>query len=379
MIYPLLIILPVLIIAIVFFSRSNKDKNKSSWVQFFARGKDAGFGFTEIDLLRKLAIKCNLEEPSSLFWSQAQLDRCIASYLKSTQLSGEDKKQHTQDFISKLYEYRKRIEFDKPQYKKGITDSRNIEEGQAIRILAESLGVYKSRLIKNTANYMTISRPTGPGLSVSFSWTGVKIAVYFWRKDDAGYVFDSVVQDEVYSKGLQALQISHSESMFRTQKRKSIRVKTQKPAYLYLSMGDNELNDEVETKPGLKCIVEDLSDTGCAITIGGKAAEGLRVKVQFSLNEFPIIMKGTVRSSEYNEEYKRSLLHIQADPLPAATQNRILGEVFGLEADKANLLSFNLLEDADDEEIPVLEGEDTDFSEENRSVFQNGALNDFDE
>ncbi|MDR3248765.1 MAG: PilZ domain-containing protein, partial [Treponema sp.] len=50
---------------------------QGSWIQFFAKGSDAGFSLKEIELLRKLATKCNLEDPASLFWSQNQLDLCI--------------------------------------------------------------------------------------------------------------------------------------------------------------------------------------------------------------------------------------------------------------------------------------------------------------
>ncbi|QQO11398.1 PilZ domain-containing protein [Breznakiella homolactica] len=346
MIYILLIIVAVLGILWFVLSRSKSEK-QSSWLQFFARGKDAGFSFKEIELLRKLAAKSNLEDPMSLFWSQKQLDRCISVYLRNVRLSGEDRNQSTQDFLAKLYDYRKKIELNKPRYKKGITSSRFIEEGQPLRILAENLGVYRSRVIKNTEKYMTIARPASPNLPTSFSWNGLKIAVYFWRRDDAGYVFDTYVLDEVYSRGTQSLQISHSDSLFRTQKRKSVRVKTHIAAYLYLPQG-NELSDGAETKPGLKCIVEDLSDSGCAVTVGGRAVPGLRVKIQFALDDTPITMTGTVRSSEFNEESGRSLLHIQADPLPMAVRNRILGEVFGLQTDQDYLVPFELLDGEDE-------------------------------
>ncbi|MDR1177565.1 MAG: PilZ domain-containing protein [Spirochaetaceae bacterium] len=347
LIYLLLMVIPLLGITVLILFKPSKN-SKTSWIAFMAKGKDAGFSFREIDLLRKLAIKSHLEDPAALFWSQKQLDRCISAMLRNARLSGEDRRQSTQDFIAKLYEYRKKIEFEKPQYKKGINNSRQIEEGQPIRVLAESMGVYKSRVIKNTDHYMTITRPVSPNLPLSFSWNGLKIAVYFWRRDDAGYVFDATVTDEVYSRGVQALQINHAESLFRTQKRASIRIKTKKPAFLYLPDG-GALNETIETKPGLKCIVEDLSDSGCAVTIGGKALEGLKVKIQFALSDTPIIMKGTVRSTEFNEETSRSLLHIEADPLPLAIRNRILGEVFGVQTEEDYLVPFQLLEEEENQ------------------------------
>ncbi|AEF80420.1 flagellar brake protein [Leadbettera azotonutricia] len=340
--------LPVLIIIIVVggvvalvLARSKKGKS-ASWIQFYAKGKDSGFSFKEIELLRRLAVKANLEDPASLYWSQNQLDVCIRSLVRNMHLTGEDSDTGSHDFLSKLYDYRKKIEMDKPSIKNGISNSRQISDGQNLRVLVAGSGVFKSQIVKNTNQYITISRPTSTKLPGSFSWQNMKISAYFWREDDAGYVFDSEVLDEVFSKGIASLKISHSDSLFRTQKRKSIRVKLHKSAFLYLLANEEDAN-KIEVNPGLKCFLEDLSDTGCAVTIGGKAVTGLRVKVQFALNNIPIIMVGTVRSVEYKEDLNRSLLHIESDPLPIEIRNQILGEVFGMLPEEEEDLPFRLL------------------------------------
>jgi c-di-GMP-binding flagellar brake protein YcgR len=275
--------------------------------------------------------------------------------VRNMHLSGDAGDEGAQDFLSRLYDYRKKIEMEKPKVKNGISDSRQIGEGQALRVLVSGSGVYKSQIIKNANQYLTISRPTSNKLPGTFTWTGLKISVYFWREDDAGYVFDTEVQDEVYSKGMASLKISHAESLFRTQKRKSVRVKLHKSAFLYLLTSDEEVN-KLEVNPGLKCFLEDLSDTGCAVTIGGKAASDLRVKMQFALNNTPIVMSGTVRSVEFKEDVNRSLLHVEADPLPIEIRNQILGEVFGMLPEDEEDLPFRLL---DEEASSLVPPEDT--------------------
>ncbi|MDR0622805.1 MAG: PilZ domain-containing protein, partial [Treponema sp.] len=207
--FTLVIILAILGVVVFFVSRSKKEK-KGSWIQFFAKGKDAGFSFKEIELLRRLAVKCNIEDPSSLFWSQNQLDICIRSLVRGLRMSGEADDIGTQDFLSKLYDFRKKIEMEKPRIKHGISSSRQINEGQPLRILVTGTGVFKSQVIKNVSQYLTISRPTNAKTPSGISWTGLKISVYFWREDDAGYVFDAEIQDEVYSKGFSSLKITHS-------------------------------------------------------------------------------------------------------------------------------------------------------------------------
>jgi len=335
----------ILIIAVcgglmLVLSITNKDK--SGWIQFHAKGKDAGFSFKEIELLRKLAVKSNLVDPASLFTSQHQLDMCIRSLVRSIHLSGGTDALANQDFLAKLYDFRKKIEMDSPKSKKGITNSRQISDGQNLRILAVGSGLFKSQVVKNTSQYITILRPTSNKLPGTFSWVGLKISVYFWRDDDAGYVFDSEVLDEVFSKGIASLKVSHGASLFRTQKRKSVRVKMHKSAFLYLLTDENDVN-KLEVNPGLKCFLEDLSDTGCAITIGGKAQASIRIKVQFALNNTPIVMSGTIRSVEYNEEQSRSILHVEADPLPIEIRNQILGEVFGMLPEEEEDLPFRVL------------------------------------
>ncbi|MDR2101280.1 MAG: PilZ domain-containing protein, partial [Treponema sp.] len=333
-----------------------------SWLQFFAKGKDAGFSLQEIDLLRRLAVKANLEEPSSLFWSQNQLDICIRSLVRSIEDAGEEDTQADQTFLSKLYDYRKKIEMEKPKIKKGIASTQQIGESQQLRILVPELGVFKSQVIKNISSYLTISRPQGNKVAAGLSWTGLPVSVYFWRNDDAGYVFDSEVLDEVFSRGLSALKIAHSESLVRTQKRKSPRIKTHKPAFLYL-VSNNEEPGGIEVVPGLKCFLEDLSETGCAVTIGGKASEGLRVKVQFVVDTSPVSMSGTVRSIEYKQDSNRSLLHIEADELPLEIRNRILGEVFGM-----------LSENEENEPLPFRVTEGDEKTEADQSGPDNNAL-----
>jgi c-di-GMP-binding flagellar brake protein YcgR len=325
-------------------SRSKKEEG-GDWMQFFSKGKEAGFSFKEIEMLRQLTIQCGLESPLSIFESQTQLDKCIQSMVRSVKMSGGGEDKGTRDFLSKLYDYRQKIEVNKNRAQNKIAHSRQISEGQTLRVLVVGTGVFDSHVVKNTGQYMTISRPVSSKGPVSMAWAGVKIAVYFWREEDAGYVFDSEVLDEVYSLGIPSLKISHGESLFRTQKRKSVRAKVNKPAFLYLVPSD-EPSHKLEAAPGLKCLLEDLSDTGCAVTVGGKAGEGIRVKVQFALDNVPVCITGTIRSTNYREENNRTVLRIEAEPLPVKIKNHILGEVFGmLPNDDEDELPFRVMDD----------------------------------
>ena len=344
MFLPVLVIITVALgLLFLLISATDKNKNKTGWLRFYSKGKEAGFSLGEIDLLHKLAVKSKLEDPSTLFSSQEQLDTCIKALVKNLNFAGTVSLKTNQDFLSRLYDFRKKIEMEKPDAKFGITSSRQIEEGVNLRLLIAGVGVFKSQVVKNANQHLNISRPSTGKLPGSFAWQGQKLSVYFWREEDAGYVFDSEVLDEVFSRGIASLKITASESLFRTQKRKSVRVKFHKAAYLYPLVNENE-TDTIEETPGVKCFLEDLSDTGCAATIGGKAVPGLRLKSQFALSNNTICMSGTIRSVDYNDDSDRSILHIEADPLPIQIRNLILGEVFGMLPESEEDLPFRLLD-----------------------------------
>ena len=341
----LFIIIAAALILGFFFTRSKKENTGGNWIQFFAKGKEAGFSIRELEQLRRLVANCNLQDPVSIFTSQKQLETCIRSVVNTLRMTGDSEEPGVQDFLSRLFDYCKEVGMKNADQKSTITNSRQISEGQVLRILVANIGVFKSEVVKNFGNYLTISRPTNNKVSSSMQWDGLRISIYFWRDDDAGYVFDTEVMDEVFSKGISSLKVAHNDSLFRTQKRKSLRVKINKAAFVYMITDVDP--HKLERAAGLRCMMEDISDTGCSFRVMGQATVGLRLKVQFSLDRVPVCIPGTVRSVEYQQEANVSLVRMEAEPLPLLTRNRIMCEV------------FDMLPDDDDEELPfrVLEKE----------------------
>ncbi len=330
-VYGLIIVVVVLALAALLLA-GNEKRTPLAWMQFYARGKDAGFKFGEIHLLRKVAIKSDLEDPLALYWSVKLLDRCMQAIIRKNKLSGEDRDPSAQAFMAKLYDYRKKIELDQPKYKRGIQSSRSISEFQRLRLLVEGVGPVNSIVIKNNDKFITIARPNGVKTPPGFVWKGRRVSVYFWRRDDAGYVFDTLVLQEDPGHSAPPLHLAHSDSLLRTQKRRTVRAKVRISAYLYLPLSD-EPPELPRSVAGLRCIIEDLSDSGCSVTIGGRGAPGMKVKLQFDLDGEPVVLTGTVKSVNYASETNRSLLHIAALPPSVATRNRIHAIVFGVKPD----------------------------------------------
>ena len=78
------ILLTVLIVvsAIPLIFSLRKGFRSINWIEFYSTGKDAGFSFKEIGLLRKTAVINRHQKPSSLFWSLDVLDKSIAGIHK---------------------------------------------------------------------------------------------------------------------------------------------------------------------------------------------------------------------------------------------------------------------------------------------------------
>lgn len=300
------------------------------WLQFYLRGRESGFSFREINLIRRVAVEARLEDPTALFWSVKQLDRAVKGFIIKYRSRGEEESPEYNLLLAKLFELRKKVEFDLPKYKLGVKSSRKLAKGQLMRLTLPGAGPFVSKLIENLPRYMAIEYPRGPRLPDGFSWKAQKVGVYFWRAEDAGYFFQTRVIDDYSDRKYPILHVAHSDNLVRAQKRQDIRVETDLQAELFPMRTIAESNETPEPGRGLRCRVADLSEGGIAVLIGGKAKVGLPVKVQFAIGDTPIVMSGVVKGLNYDQKKNRSLLHVQASQPSTATSNRILTYVFNL-------------------------------------------------
>lgn len=300
----------------------------SPHIKFFASGLDQKFNVSEINTLWKLAKMCDLEEPSSLFYSLPSLSRCITHIIEDSQDKGTQDTPQVQEFLSKLYKYRTKIELESDQ-KKGLDSTKGLEKGQKLRIILPGKGLHESQILNN-GRELIIKLPTQKGILKlkGDDWVNQDISVYLWRKGDANYVFDSRVISTSVFNGQSALFITQSDKIFRAQKRRSVRCECHVPASLYI-IKDAILNySTVETAPGYKCVLEDISEDGAMIRIGGKGSSNIQIKIQFELEGSFILMFGIIKAVEYNAEINQSRLHFECTHIEPTMKNFILSFVY---------------------------------------------------
>lgn len=314
-------------------------------INFFITGLDSGFSISEISLLWQAAELCSLEQPTSLYYSLPSLTKCMTQI---SNMTNTDNSQKNQLIMTKLFDYRTKIQ-NEADDKKGMTTTHSLEKGQTLRIILPGKGVFTSEIVGN-GNFLVINVPRQKNL-IPFpgeEWVGRVISVYLWRKGDARYVFDTTVTQNGLFLGKSALFLKHSSNLVRTQKRKAVRVKCQIYGMLYIIKKDKVDVTAIETQNGFRCLIEDISEAGALIRIGGKGVQNVKIKLQFNIQNKLILMVGVVRTVEYNEAENQSLLHFECTHIDTTMKNEILKFV------------YNMLPESEKEVLEALEQTETD-------------------
>ncbi len=330
-IFSVLLIVFILISAVPLFLALRNGFRNFNWVEFYSMGKDAGFSFKEISLLRKTAVINKHQKPSSLFWSLDVLDKAIAGIHKKKDAESDAmEKEYLEYLLKKIYNYRKKVEFQKPRYNRGLDNTWEIPLNQVLKLKVEMVGVYECSVIENNRTYLLVTYPKGPPLPVGFSWRDRTLNVYFWKKEDAGYFFQAKILEGYPDRDFKTLRMTHSDVVLRSQKRKSVRTPCEIPAQLYPVRSVHTATIIPESKPGLRCILKDISEDGASVLIGGRGEKNMSLKIQFTLYDKPVVMRGVVRTIDYDGSKNLSLLHIQAVEPDEESRYLILSLVYNI-------------------------------------------------
>jgi hypothetical protein len=328
----ILIVLAATATGIIFVVNRKKSKNNVSWAQFYAKGSEAGFSNANIRLLKKLAEYSGIKHPTTLFWSMKQMDACIKNFISGIKQKKTEFSSENQEFLAKLYDCRKKMEMNRPIYRNGIASSRDIENLQAVQIVESDAGIFKSKVMFNEIAFICIARPDSSALPPDFSWKYKKIMLYFWRINDAAYCMETRVIEDELNNDPPILKISHSTHLVRTQNRKSPRIKAHIAARLY-NAGNSDIPEKPTVMPSTKCHLVNISDSGCCVATDGKVSAGIRVIVQFIIDEMPLTINGVVRGVNYEEENNTSFLHIESDIIPINAKNKIFSVLFNIHSE----------------------------------------------
>lgn len=322
-------------------------------IKFFITGIDAGFSMSDALLLWNVSQICELDEPTTLFFSLPALTKCMSQITNQASADNQIDSPKYQTLLSKLFAYRTKIQ-NESDNKKGLTSTETLESGQRLRIILPGKGVFASKIINNVKMLIITIPKKNDIITISAEeWVGKVINVYFWRKGDAQYVFDTIVVQTGIYLGKSTLYVKHSYNLTRTQKRRSVRAKCEIYADLFFIKKSDNNEQIIESKNGFRCLLQDISESGALIKIGGKGRENIKIKLQFSIQNKLIIMTGIVRKVEYNIEKNQSLLHFECTHIEQSMKNEILAYVYNMlpENEKEVLEAIRQTEDDSKNEI----------------------------
>lgn len=320
-------------------------------INFYITGLDSKFSLADLALLWKVSQICNLDNPTSLFYSLASLSKCMTMITSQAHAEGKDDDLKTQNLIGKLFEYRTKLQNESDE-KKGLDSTINLDRNQKLRIILPGKGVFASEILNN-GKELIVSVPRQKDLIPisAEDWVGKTINVYLWRKGDARYTFDTSVIGHGLFVGQSSISLKHTSNLLRTQKRKSVRAKCEIHAQLYIIKEAEIDYDAIETKNGYKCIIQDISESGALIKIGGKGVANVQIKLQFTIKTSLIVMFGVVRTAEYNEQTNQSLLHFECIHIEKTMKNTVLQYVYNMMSDsEKEVYDAITLTDQDEEE-----------------------------
>jgi hypothetical protein len=339
---------------------------KPSKLDFFAKGKESGFSNEDIKVLYDLAKRSEIEYPLALFWSNSQLDSCIKTLVNDFIARKVMDVPENEDFLARLFEFREKMEMKRPVNAKGLENSRNMDDFQILQVVVDGFGVFTSKVIKNNPGTFIIEKPNPSTLPARFQWKDQKVQIYFLRKGDASYCFNTVVEDETTTGNIATLCLRHSTAFERNQQRHSIRTKTHRPAMLYpADIGETaDTGDKADghVAKHVQCFLEDLSEKGCSVLVNGTMSSGVHLIVQFLIIDTPISISGVVRSVYYNEMDKTSLLHVQDEFVPQNAKNLIMSLVLGIIEEGTNVAKDTTAVDAAQSTPQVEYDEDIDIN-----------------
>ncbi len=298
--------------------------------EFYAAGKDAGFSLRQIRLLHRVARETRLLNPSSLFWSQRSLDRCIETIYMRFYRDGLEDVPENAAFLDQLFAYRKTVALNQPHVRFGVQSSRNLDVGQPLTIVIEGGGTFRSRIVENTRTHLSIAYPAGKALPRGFTWRGKTVRVVLRRRDDAAYTFSSKITGDYLNRSRPVLYIEHAERMEREQKRRSVRGPLNAPGRVLPVRAPEDVDFTPTGAGGYRCRIVDISEDGAALKVGGRAKAGIYLRVETQIDEHPVVLSGTVRKATYDEKRHLTLLNLQAEVADIVMKNRIRAYVFGI-------------------------------------------------
>jgi c-di-GMP-binding flagellar brake protein YcgR len=334
----ILLVVVVAIVALVLFVAARKTTGErgrkrgasgsSGWHAFNQLAKVRGLTKDETAMLRHLAVTYKLSKPNLIFTSTNILDSCVQRQVRRLSLQ-EVRGESKEDTINRYYRLRNKVirNRDIP----GIGTTHSIPVGARMRVEVQNFGQYSVTVNRNEEGFLGVSIPVlPPGRHVP--WSKKKVKAFYWKEDDASYVFESRVVDVIVTDETQSICLKHSDNIMRSQKRVYPRKGVRLPVYFsrvrVVQEGDKKkaVVDRKDTHWGT---IVDISVGGISIETTAPINRNNYVRIEFELREdYKMVAFGKVKRIEKNAARHTWLMHIQFTKIDKKDRNEIFAVLY---------------------------------------------------
>lgn len=268
-----------------------------------------------IDAILSILDFVPIKSPVLLFASKQNFETFLIKALSTLKLKDKNFGNINLTLIkNRLYSLLSNLDSYFKDIKKQIS-SKDLNVGKRVRIYIADYGYFFTEVIASLDKGFVVKKPKME--KEPKSWK-LPVTVYFWRDNDAGYSFESYIEDEVEETMIQGLLIRHSDNLLRYQKRRYLR----KESRFYATYSIVEIEVNSSGKKNLKVIppeydgtVFDIGGGGFAIEVATKIAVKKLIKVSIFIGRQSVkAIAEIVRFERVGEKYHMHARFVKISP-----------------------------------------------------------------
>ncbi len=318
----------LVVVFVLFLVRRSKEKSqpKKFSTEFNQTALNIGLSKTQVKEIKNLLAKSGITKPFLVFSDASLLDQVIAD-----NISGMDKAKvsdvEKEKAILNLFEIKRIIHNHFLDMSEGVRSTQEIEANQLLNLKLPGVGNFYSIVIVNDKKNLICNMPEIKD-PMSIPWKDKTVEVYFWRFNDAGYVFNTVIENVVYNKRMQVLVLQHKNNIKRIQRREYPRRKCRfNSKFFKFSLSTNEAGKPVillgRTQFG---VVIDISPGGLSMASDEVLPKNQSVKMEVTIGEDLMVAYGTIINAV--KKKNMYIMHVQFQRITDHNKNIIYRYVY---------------------------------------------------
>lgn len=287
-----LIILVIIFLIIFLFGKIKNSKQFQTFMKlrskdykvFFDFFKEKGFSPSEINLMYKYIEQSPFQNAFILASKKSNIESFINKLLNYiptippdilSNIDKEKEKNICYNILNKLdYIYSK---------SQPLTSTRGIPVGKKVRLFIKEYGYFYTEVLLNVEGGLIVAKPNREDIK---DWLK-PVTVFFFLDNDAGYSFNSTIEEEVSEHHLKGLFIRHTDLLTRYQKRKYLR----KEAQFYVTYSFAYEQPSANNKSKIMIDSAEFDGTVIDISAGGVSFETMKEAKANQLIKLTIYMQ----------------------------------------------------------------------------------------